>query len=54
MIGGQTIEAKRETLLNLRSSRIYQRTGFPTEIVAGSIMASWDYGVIHNPAYPMM
>lgn len=28
-----------------------QKTGFPTEIVAGSIMASWGYGVIHSPAY---
>ncbi len=28
-----------------------EKTGFPTEIVAGSIMASKGYGVVHSPAY---
>lgn len=27
------------------------KTGFPTELVAGSIMESWDYGVIYSPSY---
>jgi hypothetical protein len=30
---------------------VIKKTGFPTEIVTGSILASWGYGVIHSPAY---